>query len=289
MYPHCPDGSRVNIPAIETGVLPPPDSYLDNRENNIPPEDGDQPPPPPPAEIDSIWRDHGAFWPYVPNAPDGSGGFDSQPPSQPPSPGLSYQAPRTPSLRHRSVTPSHHSSRNSQPRSTQNDPFSGNTRSRSRTLMEEGNSFPPVQPWNVYDHYTPCQGVSQPNDYPQEYIDGLASGKYKDIPWYFLWKKGAKPVLNPDWVDPLAESSRAAARREALESPLAPRSTAIPQSEIASYPKEWRDGAHSSKYSYIPSYQGWRRGEQPELAQNERSSLSEDIERQPDVPSGPST
>ena len=110
MYPQCPDGSRVNIPAIETGVLPPLDSYLD-RDNNIPPEDGDQPPPPPPAEIDLIWRDQGAFWPYVPDAPNGSGGFgSSQPPSQPPSPGLSY---RTPSSRHRSVTPSHHSSGNS--------------------------------------------------------------------------------------------------------------------------------------------------------------------------------
>ena len=40
MYPWCPDGSHVNIPAIETGVLPPPNSYLD-RDNNIPPEDGD--------------------------------------------------------------------------------------------------------------------------------------------------------------------------------------------------------------------------------------------------------
>ena len=81
----------MNIPAIETGVLPPPDSYLDNRDNNIPPEDGDQPPPPPPpppAEVDPIWRDHGAFWPYVPDTYDNqSGGFDSQPPSQPPSPG----------------------------------------------------------------------------------------------------------------------------------------------------------------------------------------------------------
>ena len=113
MYPRCPDGSRVNIPAIETGVLPPPDSYLDNRDNNIPPEDGDQPPPPLPAEIDPIWRDNGAFWPYVPNAPGGSGWTDSQPPSQPPSPGLSYQAPRTPSTRHRSATPSRHSSENS--------------------------------------------------------------------------------------------------------------------------------------------------------------------------------
>ena len=105
-------------------------------------------------------------------------------------------------------------------------------------MTEDKGSFPPVRPWNVYDHYTPRKGVSQPNDYPQEWIDGLASGKYKDIPWYFLWKHGAEPVLNPDWVDPGAESSRAAARREALESPLAPRSLAIPESEITSYPRE---------------------------------------------------
>ena len=78
MYPRCPDESRVNIPAIETGVLPPPDSYLD-RDNNIPPEDGDQPPPPLPVEIDPIWRNQGAFWPYVPDTYDESGGFDSQP------------------------------------------------------------------------------------------------------------------------------------------------------------------------------------------------------------------
>ena len=45
----------MNIPAIETGVLPPLDSYLD-RDNNIPPEDGDQPPPPLPVETDPIWH-----------------------------------------------------------------------------------------------------------------------------------------------------------------------------------------------------------------------------------------
>ena len=66
----------------------------------------------PPAEIDPIWRHQGAFWPYVLDAPNGSGGFDSQPPSLPPSPGLSYHTPRTPSSRHRSATPSHHSSGN---------------------------------------------------------------------------------------------------------------------------------------------------------------------------------
>ena len=98
----------MNIPAIETGVLPPLDSYLD-RDNNIPLEDGDQPPPPPPVETDSIWH-HGPSWPYVPDVPRGNGDDDSQPPSLPPSPGLSYHTPRTPSLRHRSVTPSHHSS-----------------------------------------------------------------------------------------------------------------------------------------------------------------------------------
>ena len=104
----------------------------------------------------------------------------------------------------------------------------------------------------------------------------MHSGKYSEIPWYDQWKanKNVQPVLNPDWVDPGAESSRAAARCEALESPLAPRSSAIPQSEIASYPREWHDGAHSGRYSYIPSYQGWRQGEQPELAQTEQSGPS---------------
>ena len=122
MYPRCPDGSCVNIPAIETSVLPPPNSYLD-RDNNIPLEDGDQPPPPPPppVETDSIWH-HGPSWPYVPDAPHGNGDDDSQPPSLPPSPGLSYRTPRTPSLRHRSATLSHYSS--------------GETCSRSRTLTE---------------------------------------------------------------------------------------------------------------------------------------------------------
>ena len=108
MYPRCRDGSRVNIPAIETGVLPPLDSYLD-RDNNIPLEDGDQPLPPLPVETDSIWC-HGHPLPYVPDAPNGNGDDDSQPPNIPPSPGLSYHTPRTPSLRHRSVTLSHHSS-----------------------------------------------------------------------------------------------------------------------------------------------------------------------------------
>ena len=116
----------MNIPAIETSVLPPLDSYLD-RDNNIPPEDGDQPPPPPSVETDSIWH-HGPSWSYVPDVPHGNGDDDSQPPTLPPSPGLSYCTPRTPSLRHRSVTPSHHSS--------------GGSRSRSQTLTEQVNTSP---------------------------------------------------------------------------------------------------------------------------------------------------
>ena len=123
----------MNIPAIETDVLPPPDSYL-YRDNNIPPEDGDQPPPPPPVEIDLIWRNQGAFWPYVPDTYDKSGGFDSQPPSQPPSPGLSYRTPRTPSSRHRSATSSYNSSGNTGSCHAS----SGNTSARSRTLTEPG-------------------------------------------------------------------------------------------------------------------------------------------------------
>ena len=67
--------------------------------------------------------------------------------------------------------------------------------------------------------------------------------------------------------------SRVMACRQALESPLAPRSTAIPETEIASYPKEWHDGAHSGKYSFIPSYQGWHWGDQPELAQPEHAVM----------------
>ena len=116
----------MNILAIETGVLPPLDSYLD-RDNNIPLEDGDQPLPPPPVETDSIWH-HGTSWPYVPDVPHGNGDNDSQPPSLPPSPGLSYHTPRTPSLRHRSVTPSHH--------------CSGRSQSRSQMLTEQVKSPP---------------------------------------------------------------------------------------------------------------------------------------------------
>ena len=250
----------MNIPAIETSVLPPPDSYLDNRDNNIPPEDGDHPPPPPPAEIDLIWRDQGAFWPYLPNAPEGSGWSDSQPPNQPLSPGLSYQAPRTPSFRHRSVTLSHHSSGNSCLRSTHGNPSLG---SRSHTLTEEG-------------HPSTAQPIT-PNTYDFDAIRRNAVEStlayYKAEAQKSLVRRGLieSPLIPRSLADPdtEAESSRAAACHEALESPLAPRSMAIPQGEIASYPREWHDGARSGKYSYIPPYQGWRRGEQPELAQPE--------------------
>ena len=70
------------------------------------------------------------------------------------------------------------------------------------------------------------------------------------------------------------ETSRAMARCQALESPLAPQSLAIPQTEIASYPREWRDGARTRRYSHIPSYQGWCQGKQPELAQSELAGPS---------------
>ena len=126
MYPQCPDESRVNIPAIETSVLSPLDSYLD-RYNNIPPEDGDQPPPPLPVETHSIWH-HGHPMPYVPDVPNDGDDDDSQPPSLPPSLGLSYCTPRTPSFRHRSVTLSHHSS--------------GGSHLRSQTLTEQMKSPP---------------------------------------------------------------------------------------------------------------------------------------------------
>ena len=281
---------------------PPPDSYLD-RDNNIPPEDGDQPPPPLPAKVDPIWCDHGAFWPYVPDAPDGSGGFDSQPPSQPPSPGLSYQTPRTPSLRHRSVTPSHHSSGSGRSRSAHSHPSSGNIRSRSRTLTEEIGTFPherelfpptparPVTPRTYdieFDAVRDCarqlarrQALETPSaprfgaipaqadSYPQEWWEGARSGKYSTIPLQMEWCQGMLPEPSR-MFDAEAENSRATARRQALESPLAPQTSAIPQSEIASYPREWHDGACSGKYSYIPSYQGWHRGEQPELAHFEQ-------------------
>ena len=255
----------MNIPAIETGVLPPPDSYLD-RDNNIPLEDGDQPPPPPPAEIDPIWRHQGTFWPYVPDTPDGSGGFDSQPPSQPPSPGLSYRTPRTPSLRHRSVTLSHHPSRNTGSHHNS----SGNTSARSWTLTELGI---PASEQEV--SRTKPKFLDDSSGARWEYEITMADGT--------TWQHPVSPYTADQlWVPitvddgtiqhrpvSLPTVSRVMARCQLLESPFAPRSMAIPQHEIASYPQEWRDGACSRKYSFIPSYQGWRRGDQPEIARPE--------------------
>ena len=107
---------------------------------------------------------------------------------------------------------------------------------------------------------------AQTDSYPQEWWEGARSGKYSTIPSQMEWRQGVLPEPSR-MFDAEAETSRAVAHRQALESPLAPQTSAIPQSEIASYPREWRDGTRSGKYSYIPSYQGWRQGEQLELAQ----------------------
>ena len=268
----------MNIPAIETGVLPSLDSYLDNRDNNIPPEDGDQPPPPLPAEIDPIWRDHSAFWPYLPNAPGGSSEFDSQPPSQPPSPGLSYRTPRTPSSRHRSATPSH---RYSFGDTGSCHTSSGSTSARSRTLTEPGI---PVSEREVLRTQPKFRSDGAGARWEYEVTMGDGSVRQRSVSPYTrerLWI----PVTGNDGTiaghRPASPStvSRVMAHRQLLESPLAPRSMAIPQEEIASYPQEWREGACSGKYSYIPSYQGWCQGDLPELAQPEQSSSSRPAER----------
>ena len=233
MYPQCPDGSCVNIPAIETGVLPPLDSYLD-RDNSIPPEDGDQPPPPPPVETDSIWH-HGHPMPYVLDAPHDGGDDDSQPPSIPPSLGLSYRTPKTPSLRHRLITLSHRSS--------------GGSCLRSQTLTEQVKSPPHEREahdssgfyWDwivtMLDNTTQVQPVS-----PVTFGDLICT------------MTGREPAK----VSSVPENPRILACHQALESPTVPQSSAIPQTEIASYPREWRDGTCSGNYSYIPSHMGWR-------------------------------
>ena len=119
-----------------------------------------------------------------------------------------------------------------------------------------------------------------------------------------IWQRSVSPSTRDRLWIPLAGSdgtvaghcpaspstvSRVMARRQLLESPLAPRSTAIPQHEIASYPQEWRDGARSGKYSFIPSYQGWRQGDLPEFAQPEQPSSSRPAERPLSPVPGPST
>ena len=198
-YPQCPGGSHVNIPAIETSVLPPLDSYLD-RDNNIPPEDGDQPPPPPPppVETDSIWH-HGHPMPYVPDAPNGNGDDDYQPPSVPPSLGLSYCTPRTPSLRHRSVTLSHHSS--------------GGSCSRSQTLTKQMKS--PPREKEAHDG----------SDYYWDWIVTMSDGT--------TWVLPVSPVTSSDLIctatsrehaeiSNVPENPRILAPHQVLESPIIP-------------------------------------------------------------------
>ena len=250
----------MNIPAIETGVLPPPDSYLD-RDNNIPLEDGDQPPPPLPAEIDLIWQT-GHPWPYVPDAPNGGGRNNSQPPSMPPSPGLSYRTPRTPSLRHRLVIPSHHTPSHH----TSSCHSSGNRSSRSHMLTEPEDFSSRITEESQSQPVFVDTGVGSRWDYEITMSDGTiwhrpvspqTASKLMILITMSDGRIGHHPA-SPRTVDHLVEeTSRAMAHRQALESPLAPQSLAIPQSEIASYPREWCDGTCSCKYSYIPSYQGW--------------------------------
>ena len=216
----------MNILAIETGVLPPLDSYLD-RDNNIPLEDGNQPPPPLPVETDSIWH-HDHPIPYVPDAPHDGSDDDCQPPSIPLSPGLSYRTPRTPSLRHRSVTPSHHSS--------------GGSCSRSQTLTELVKSPPRDGSGYYWDQIvTMSNGTTR--------VRPVSPVTFGNLVRTTTGREPAK-------VSSIPENPRILAHRQALESPTVPQSSAIPQTEIASYPREWHDGACSSKYSYIPSYMG---------------------------------
>ena len=96
-------------------------------------------------------------------------------------------------------------------------------------------------------HFGPIPSETN-TSYPQEWWEGARSGKYSTIPSYVDWCLGVLPEPTR-LFDSEAENSRAVARRQALESPLAPQTLAIPQSKITSYPGEWRDGARSSKYT----------------------------------------
>ena len=203
MYPQCPDGSRVNIPAIETSVLPPPDSYLD-RDNNIAPEDCDQPLLPLPVETNSIWH-HGHSIPYVPDAPNNGNDDDSQPPSLPLSSGLSYRTPRAPSLRHRSVTPSHHSS--------------GGSRSRSQTLTEQIKSPPREREVRDSSGFYWDQIVTMSD----------TTTRVRPVsPVTFGNLVHTKTGREPAEVSSILGNPRILAWRQALESPTVPQSSVIP-------------------------------------------------------------
>ena len=191
-----------------------------------------QPPPPPPVKTDSIWR-HGSSWPYVPDDPHDNGGDDSQPPSPPPSPGLSYRTPRTPSLRHRSATLSHHSSKE--------------TRSRSRTLTESVDTSSCLteisRSRSVLVNYDlgarwECEVMMSDGTTQLCPVSPLTLNKLMTLITMSDGTTRLRPV-SPSTIDLLMipnqeETSRAMACHQALESSLAPQSSAIPQTEICS-------------------------------------------------------
>ena len=168
----------------------------------------------------------------MPDTYDESGGFDSQPPSQSPSPGLSYRTPRTPSSRHRSVTLSHHSFRDTGSRHTS----SGSTSARSRTLTEPG--IPASE-----QEVSQTQPVLRHDETGARWEYEITMGDGT------IWQRSVSPNTHDKLWIPMAGPdgtiarhcpaspstvSRVMARRQLMESPLAPRSTAIPQHEIAS-------------------------------------------------------
>ena len=67
--------------------------------------------------------------------------------------------------------------------------------------------------------------------YPQEWWEGARSGKYSTIPSQVEWRQGMLPEPSR-YFSAEADNSRAVACCQALESPLTPQHSAIPQSEI---------------------------------------------------------
>ena len=136
-------------------------------------------------------------------------------------------------MRHRSVTLSHHSL--------------GGSCSRSQTLTEQVKTSP---------HLTE---LSKAPPILTEYESGarwectvtMSDGTMQVQP---VSSSTLHELMGPHWswfhspYRSILENPRALACCQALESLLAPQTSAIPQSEIASYPREWRDGACSSKY-----------------------------------------